>query len=124
MRGHVTGVTPIMRLIRSVRHRESGRILAACGRVAGTFWARLRGWVGHAPRPGEGLWLRPCGRIHTWGMRVPIDVIFCAADGTVLRVARALPPWRTAWADGATQVCELPGGAAAGVVPGHHVTCD
>ena len=28
------------------------------------------------------LVLRPCRQVHTIGMRFPIDVAFCAADGT------------------------------------------
>ena len=104
-----------------VRHRESGRLLAGRCRVAGTFWARLRGWLGHDPEPGEGLWLRSCAWIHTWGLRTPIDVVFCGADGTVRTVVHALPPRGTAWVPGAAQICELPRGAAAGVGPGDHL---
>jgi uncharacterized membrane protein (UPF0127 family) len=104
-----------------VRHRESGRLLAVRCRIAGTFWARLRGWVGYLPQPGDGLWVRPCGLIHTFGMRVPIDIIFCGGDGTVRRVVPSLRPGRTAMASGSTQVCELPAGQAAGIAPGHHL---
>ncbi len=37
--------------------------------------------------------LRPCRHVHTVGMRFPIDVAFCDAEGTVLRTA-TLAPWR------------------------------
>ncbi len=107
--------------MRGVRHRESGRLLAVRCRVAGTFWARFRGWVAHDPEWEEGLWLRPCAWVHTWGLRASIDVIFCDADGMVRTVVHALPPCGTAWAPGAAQVLELPPGAAAQVIPGDHL---
>jgi uncharacterized membrane protein (UPF0127 family) len=40
-------------------------------------------------------------------MRFPIDVIFLSRDGEVLKVARALPPWRMAAARRAKVVLEL-----------------
>ncbi len=46
--------------------------------------------------PGEGLLLRPCGAIHTFGMRFPIDVVFLDANDRVVRIVRRLPPWRVA----------------------------
>jgi hypothetical protein len=39
--------------------------------------------------------------------------VFVDADGRVLKVAEAIPPWRTAAARGAKAVVELAAGAAA-----------
>src|SRR5262249_32926121 len=47
---------------------------------------------------GEGLLITPTGSVHTFFMRFPIDVVFLARDGEVLKVARALPAWRMAGA--------------------------
>ncbi len=104
-----------------VRHRESGRVLADRCWVAESFWARLRGWLAHTPLTGEGLWVRRCRWIHTAGVRVPLDVIFCDDDGTVDRIVAGLGPGRIAGAAGSTAVCELPAGGAAGVVHGDHL---
>jgi len=54
-------------------------------------------------------------------MRAPIDVLFCASDGAVIKAVRRLRPYRFAGARGAVGACELPSGAAAGVVPGDHL---
>ncbi len=108
-------------MIRAVRHRESGRLITTRCRVAGTFWARLRGWVSHCPGPGEGLWLHDCRTIHTVGVPVAIDAVFCGRGGIVRRVVAPLRACRLAWAAGATQVCELPAGGAAGIAPGDHL---
>jgi len=76
--------------------------------VADSPWPRMRGLLGRSGlESGEGLLLRPTGSVHTFFMRFPIDVVFLARDGEVLKVARALPPWRTAGARGAKAVLEL-----------------
>jgi len=102
-------------------HRESGRVVAARCLVACAFWARLRGWIGRRPADGEALWLVPCASVHTVGMRARIDVLFCARDGEVIKAVRRLRPCRFARARGAAGACELPSGAAAGVVAGDHL---
>gem|GEM_PF-1538264 len=104
-----------------LRHRESGRVLASRCRLAQTFWARLRGWIGHRPGRGEALWLRPCAAVHTIGMEAAIDVVLLGRCGEVRRVLVALPPGRLVGGPGVTEVCELPAGTAAGIAPGDHL---
>jgi uncharacterized membrane protein (UPF0127 family) len=76
--------------------------------------SRLRGLLGRAELPaGDGLLLRPSSGIHTWFMRFRIDVVFLAADFTVLDVRERVGPWRLASCRGARSVLELPEGVAA-----------
>jgi hypothetical protein len=42
----------------------------------------------------DAVLLTPCRAIHTFGLNAPIDVVFAAADGAVIRVLASLPPWR------------------------------
>lgn len=66
-----------------------------------------------APLPGQGLWLEPCGQVHTLGMRYPIDVVTLAATGEVLAI-ETLAPWRVGRRiAGAASVVELAAGEAA-----------
>jgi uncharacterized membrane protein (UPF0127 family) len=59
-------------------------------------------------RMGEALWLNPCGGIHTWAMRYPIDVLFLDAELRVVKVARGVWPWRMVLsARGTRSVVEL-----------------
>ncbi len=44
-------------------------------------------------RDGEGMYLTPCRSIHTFFMRYPIDVLFLASDGTILK-QETYRPWR------------------------------
>lgn len=61
--------------------------------LARGFRARMKGLLGTNSLP-ENLGLLLDGRqVHTIGMRYPIDVVYLASDGTVLRV-REMAPWR------------------------------
>lgn len=70
---------------------RAGDVLASA-EVATTRAERRRGLLGVTEVEGA-LVLRPCRHVHTLGMRVPIDVALCAADGHVLHV-ETLRPWR------------------------------
>ena len=69
---------------------------------------------------GEGLVLAPCSSIHTAFMRFPIDLVFVARDGRVLKTAVAVRPWRIRLAWRAFAVVELPAGSLehSGTAPG------
>lgn len=97
-----------------VVRREDGTVVCErCGDAHSPL-ARMKGLLGRRELPsGEGILLRPAGSIHTAFMRFPIDVVFLAADGTVLDVERELPAWRTAKSRGAKAVLELSGGESA-----------
>jgi uncharacterized protein len=79
-------------------------------RLAATPAARLRGLLGRPPSPTP-LLLVPARSVHTFGMRRPIDVVFLDADLRVLKVVRALAPWRVAGASGAVCALELVAGS-------------
>jgi uncharacterized membrane protein (UPF0127 family) len=97
-----------------VAHDEDMTVVVRHCRVAASPAQRLRGLLGRpAQRPGEGLLLVPCAGVHTCFMRGPIDVVFLAAGGEVLRVVPRLRPWRAASCRGAHAVLELPPGACA-----------
>ena len=42
---------------------------------------------------GEGMHILPCNSIHTFFMRIPIDVAFLDRDGVIVKQFSALPPW-------------------------------
>ena len=106
----------------------SGKELALNLALAGTLFARLRGLLGRdALGAGEGLWIRPCGAIHTFGMRFPIDALFLDRKGRVVGLARALRPNRISRIYcRASSVIELPAGTidAAGAVTGDCIGVD
>ncbi len=69
----------------------------------------------------EALVLAPCSAVHTWFMRFPIDILFVSRSGEVLKVRRAVRPWRLAVRLGAFAVIETAAGAAAGTDCGHRL---
>ncbi len=91
-------------------------------RVADSAWSRLVGLLGCAGLPaGQGILIRPCSSVHTFGMRFPIDVVYLAADGLVVKVVHGLRPWRFSMGGRrARTVVELARGEAAraGIEPG------
>ncbi|TML60208.1 MAG: DUF192 domain-containing protein, partial [Actinobacteria bacterium] len=57
----------------------------------------MKGLLGRTSLPdGEGLLLKPCGSVHTFFMRFPIDVVFLDRELSVVAVSAEVAPWRTA----------------------------
>ncbi len=75
---------------------------------------------------GSALIIAPTNAIHTFFMRFAIDVAFVTRDGRVLKIRRAMPPWRMAAAWRGFAVVELAAGALerADVQPGDLLRVD
>ena len=56
--------------------------------------------------------IAPSNGVHTFGMRFPIDVIFAARDGRVVKIARAVAAGRIAFALRGFAVIEMAAGEA------------
>lgn len=85
-------------------------MLAETVMVASTPLERMRGLLGRPPPArGQALLLEPASQVHTFGMKEPIDVLFCDSDGVVVHVVSAMRPRRvTRWVRGAKRALELP----------------
>jgi uncharacterized membrane protein (UPF0127 family) len=92
-----------------------GRILAERVTVASAFFSRFVGLMGRRSLPaGEGLHLVPCNGVHTFFMRISIDVVVLDAQHTIVGAIEALRPWRfTRIYPRAHSVLELPAGTLA-----------
>ncbi|MFC1975986.1 DUF192 domain-containing protein [Chloroflexota bacterium] len=65
------------------------------GRLANTFWLRLRGLLGAASlEKGEGLILAGEKSIHTIFMKFPIDVVYVDKNYKVIRADTNMVPYR------------------------------
>jgi uncharacterized membrane protein (UPF0127 family) len=63
--------------------------------VASKFFQRAKGLIGRSSLPrGEGLLIERCNAIHTFFMKFPIDAVFLDRHGRVVRIVRAIRPWR------------------------------
>ncbi len=97
-----------MRVMNSTRQREMVTRL----QVAENLFTRMKGLLGRrALAEGEGLLIRPCKGIHTFGMRFPIDAVFLDKTNVVIAVWKDLASNRlTRIYSNAASVLELPAG--------------
>jgi uncharacterized membrane protein (UPF0127 family) len=90
--------------------RADGELVCSC-RVATSFASRFRGLMGVARLPpGSGLLLPGTSSVHTHFMRFPIDAVFLDSERRIVKVVKALRPWRMAAAKAAASVLELSAG--------------
>lgn len=97
------------------RNRTRDTLLATKAEHARSFSARFVGLMGRRSLPfGEALWIDPCNSIHTFFMRIPIDVVFLDRELRVVRAIPAMVPWRASSIyRKARTVLELPAGTLA-----------
>ncbi len=82
---------PTIRIV----NRTRDRMLAEHGELARSFLARGRGLMGRRELPpGYALIIYPEWSIHTFFMRIPIDVLFVDRGDRVIGLRRAMPPHR------------------------------
>lgn len=102
------------------------KVLADRAERATSFSRRFVGLMGRKNLPlGEALHILPCNSIHTFFMRIPIDVLFLDPDDVILRATSAMVPWRASsiiWK--CRSVLELPAGVihASGTVAGDRLS--
>ena len=83
------------RLTIEITNQTRDRVLAASGELARSFWARGRGLMGRTSLPDSyALIILPESSIHTFFMRVPIDVLFVDRSDIVIGLREAMPPSR------------------------------
>jgi uncharacterized membrane protein (UPF0127 family) len=63
--------------------------------TAKSTWQKTVGYIGRAEiPPGEAMLFPRCASIHTFFMRVPIDVVFLDGERRVVRMVPHVVPWR------------------------------
>lgn len=97
----------------AVLNLDRGVTVARAVRVAGTSRARRKGLLGVEHLAEEaGMWIAPCEAIHTFGMKLAIDVLFLDKEFRVKKLIPSLAPRRIALCLSAASVLELQRGAA------------
>ena len=81
-------------------------------KIADTFMSRFIGLMGKK-HLDYGLLITPCNSVHTFFMKVPIDIVFLDSSYTVLEIKKDARPWRTvSYNAKACRILELPSGMA------------
>ena len=80
-----------------IRNVTRNILLCEKASMADNFWKRAKGLMF---RKGweefDGLLLSPCRSIHTFGMRMEIDVCFLDPEHRIMKSLDALGPWKAA----------------------------
>jgi hypothetical protein len=109
-------------------NERTGRSLADRIETAFDSRSRRRGLLNRTALPiGFALIIAPCAAVHTFGMKVTIDVVFARRDGRVLKVRERVGAGRLPGAWRGFAAVELPSGAVAaagGVEPGDVIRLD
>jgi len=96
-----------------MKNSTKGTVVADHVRQATTFWQRLKGLLGTRLLPlGQGLIIKPCSSIHTFGMAYPIDVLFVDSAHCIIKIVDNMLPSKMSMASGSHYVVELPAGTA------------
>ena len=98
-----------------LRNTRNGCVIADTVIPAFDSGARRKGLLGRDSFPdGSAMIIAPTNAIHTFWMRFSIDVLFVSRDGVVVKVQKALSPWRAAVGARAYAAIELAAGALKG----------
>ncbi len=96
--------------------------------VADSFLPRLLGLMGkRSLAEGSGLWISPSSGVHTFWMRMSIDVVALDRNLRVVKVAHSVRPWRLSGLSLKTHsILELPAGqiSACGIEVGDQLHMD
>jgi len=94
-----------------VMNRSRNTVLATHMEMAESAAKRNKGLLGRKSlAPGEGMWIRPCEAVHTFGMQFPIDLVYLDRKNQIRKLVSAVPPWRLSGCLRAHSVLELPSG--------------
>lgn len=96
----------------SVNVREKATVIGDKIAVANTSVTRFLGLMGKRTlQPGSGLWIMPSSGVHTFWMRICIDVVALDSQNRVVALAHSVPPWRLSCVSLKTRsILELPAG--------------
>lgn len=95
-----------------IRNLTKSRTLCERASCADSFLKRAKGLMFRkAWGDLDGLLLSPCRSIHTFGMRMEIDVCFLDPEQRIMKALARLGPWRSAHGGrGSHATLELPAG--------------
>jgi len=95
-----------------VRNLTRNTVIADRATMAASMLTRMRGLIGRRTLTrGEGLVIGPCSGVHTFFMRMPLDVLFLNRHNQVVCSVSGLPTWAMLpWVRGATRAIEVPVG--------------
>ncbi len=81
-------------------------------RIPQGFYHNAKGLLGEAQlKENTGMLFKRCSNIHMFGMKMPLDIIFLASDGRIIKCVNSLQPWKVSGCLGSSMTLELPKGS-------------
>ncbi len=95
-----------------IKNQNKNATLVHQGKIANTFFTRLKGLLGASPlTEGEGLLLKGEKSIHTLFMTFPIDVIYLNHALEIIKLTPDMRPWKLGpYVSRSAYILELPVG--------------
>ena len=95
-----------------IKNQNKNATLVRQGKIANTFFTRLKGLLGSPPlTEGEGLLLKGEKSIHTLFMTFPIDVIYLNHALEIIKLTPNMRPWKLGpYVSQSAYILELPVG--------------
>jgi uncharacterized membrane protein (UPF0127 family) len=78
----------------TLRNQSRNAVVADRVLVADRFGLRLRGMIGRDFTAFDAMVFPDCASVHTFWMKMPIDLIYLDSDDQVLGCEQAARPWR------------------------------
>lgn len=107
---------------------RDGAVIISGASIARNWYDRVVGLIGVRDLPDDRAVIFPgCNSIHTFFMRMNIDVLFVDEHGTIVDIVQNLAPWRIIWPmKGAKHVVEMKAflSARLGVQRGQSFKCE
>lgn len=76
-----------------------------------TFFERSKGLLGcKYLKEGHGMLIKPCNSIHTFFMRIPLDIVFLGKDNCIISMRENMKAQRFSMSRSAASVLELMAG--------------
>lgn len=96
----------------NVKLKDKNIVLAKNVKMANSMISRIMGLMFKKEFDQyDGLLIYPCNSIHTFFMRMIIDVVFLDRHDRIIHIIRKMRPWRMSWIYfKASKVLELPEG--------------
>lgn len=95
----------------TIINRSTGQVIGDKIKYADSFFLRLKGLLFcEFLAPGEGILIDPCSSVHSFGMKIIIDIAFLDHNFRVLKTVSNMRPGRTAGQKKARYVLEMPSG--------------
>jgi uncharacterized protein len=84
-----------MKMKKATFKNEDGEVWEVSLYIASSYWERMRGLLGVSEmHDSAGLYIEKCNSIHTFFMKMNLDVLYLSRKNRIKTIFRNISPWR------------------------------